>query len=61
VLTLPARVARHVSRTYGLRVLPPPLDLPPFAVRMISHESNAGDAASRWLRSQVIAGAKALD
>jgi DNA-binding transcriptional LysR family regulator len=50
VLTLPRRVARLVERDLPLVVLEPPLPLKPFAMSMLWHERQAGDAGHAWLR-----------
>jgi DNA-binding transcriptional LysR family regulator len=53
VLTVPRRVAAAFARPLGLRVLPPPLALPPFIVRQYWHERFHRDPANRWLRALV--------
>jgi DNA-binding transcriptional LysR family regulator len=61
VLTLPARLARHAAAAHELRILPTPIELAPFAVRMIWHASANDDLASRWLRNEIEQAARALD
>jgi DNA-binding transcriptional LysR family regulator len=53
VVTLPARLAHAASALHGLRVLPAPLELPPFSVQEVWHEGRDKDAALVWLRAQV--------
>lgn len=55
VLTLPHRVAQRLAAMLPLRVMEPPLALPPCEVFLIWHERRHRDAAHRWLRSQIAA------
>lgn len=55
VVTVPARIAALVASAHGLRILEPPLELPSFAVQMIWHVLANDDAASHWLRSELVA------
>jgi DNA-binding transcriptional LysR family regulator len=57
VVTLPTRVARLAADAHGLRMLAPPLDLPPFAVQMVWHVIAKDDTASHWLRATLVAAA----
>ncbi|RYZ03798.1 MAG: LysR family transcriptional regulator [Myxococcales bacterium] len=59
VVTLPSRLARF-SAGPGLRSFAPPLPLPPFDVHVLWHSAASKDAASLWLREQVLAVARAL-
>jgi len=59
IVTLPARLARLAARA-GLRSFAPPLPLPPFDVHLLWHSAASEDAASRWLRQQLLAVALAL-
>ena len=59
IVTLPSRLARLSARS-GLRSFTPPLPLPPFAVHVLWHSAAGDDAASRWLRQQLLAVALAL-
>jgi DNA-binding transcriptional LysR family regulator len=54
VNTGPARLARFLAQSHALRVLPPPLPLPSFTMKMIWHPRLEHEPAQRWLR-QVIA------
>lgn len=55
VITLAERLARALSNTLPLRVLPPPVALPPFAIEAIWHERRHRDPAHRWLRGELVA------
>lgn len=48
--TMPARLARHLAKTYPLRLWPPPLELPTFEYGMYWHPRLEHDPAQRWLR-----------
>jgi len=49
---LPERIARLMARRQRLRILPPPLELPPFTAQMVWRGS-PDDAALAWLRGQI--------
>jgi DNA-binding transcriptional LysR family regulator len=53
--TMPARLARQLAKTYPLRLMPPPLELPRFEYCMFWHPRLDHDPAQRWLR-EVVAG-----
>lgn len=55
IITLAERLARALSNTLPLRVLPPPVALPPFAIEAIWHERRHRDPAHRWLRGELVA------
>lgn len=57
--TMPARLARHLARTYPLRLLPLPLDVPAFEYRLFWHPRVDRDPAQRWLRELVAKVARA--
>jgi DNA-binding transcriptional LysR family regulator len=59
IVTLPSRLARLSART-GLRSFTPPLSLPPFDVHLLWHGAAGDDAASRWLRQQLLAVVRTL-
>ena len=59
IVTLPSRLARLSARA-GLRSFAPPLPLPAFDVHLLWHSAAGEDAASRWLRQQLLAVAQAL-
>jgi DNA-binding transcriptional LysR family regulator len=50
VNTMPARLARRLARTYPLRLVAPPLELPKFEFHMFWHPRLDRDPAQRWLR-----------
>jgi DNA-binding transcriptional LysR family regulator len=51
--TLPMRLAQQLARTYPLRLVTPPLELPRFEHRISWHPRLDQDAAQRWLRAVV--------
>jgi len=53
VLTLPEWVARAIAPGLGLKILPPPFDIPPFVLDLIWHQGR-DDAALQWLRAQLL-------
>lgn len=57
--TMPARLARQLAKTYPLRVMPPPFELPHFEYGLFWHPRLDHDPAQRWLRSFVAAASKA--
>jgi DNA-binding transcriptional LysR family regulator len=59
IVTLPSRLAQ-ISAGARLRCFAPPLPLPPFDVHLLWHGSTSEDAASRWLRQQLLAVALTL-
>ncbi len=52
--TGPERLARRFATIYPLRLLPPPLPLPPFTFSIAWHPRLASDPAHVWFR-QVVA------
>ena len=52
VLTLPGRVARLFEKE-GVRILDPPIELPPLSGHLVWHERVSRDAASIWFRKLV--------
>lgn len=59
VLTAPARVLEPVAKAFGLRLLPPPIPLPPFAVFQAWHPRVQNDPVHAWFRGVVAAAARA--
>jgi DNA-binding transcriptional LysR family regulator len=57
--TMPARLAHQLARTYPLRLLPPPLELPSFEYCMFWDPRLEHDPAQRWLRETVGSAMKA--
>jgi DNA-binding transcriptional LysR family regulator len=51
--TMPVRLARQLAKTYPLRLLRPPLELPRFEYCMSWHPRLDHDPAQRWLRTFV--------
>jgi DNA-binding transcriptional LysR family regulator len=51
--TMPVRLARQLAKTYPLRLVPPPLELPRFEYHMFWHPRLDQDPAQRWLRAFV--------
>jgi DNA-binding transcriptional LysR family regulator len=59
VLTVPERVARATAERFGLRVVEPPIELPPYVFQQIWHPRNHADAAHRWLREAFVGAVRA--
>lgn len=55
VALLPNSIARTCAKAMGLKILPPPIEVPGFTVSMIWHQRNTNSLAHQWLRSQLIA------
>lgn len=53
VATVPQRVAQMLMRIASVKALPPPHELPTFAMKQHWHERFHQDPANRWLRSLV--------
>ncbi|MPS27159.1 MAG: LysR family transcriptional regulator [Alcaligenaceae bacterium] len=51
VVTMPGGLADHLAGTMPLRILPPPVPLPSYEIRMFWHERAHHDAANIWLRN----------
>lgn len=51
--TMPARLAAICARRYPIRVMAPPIALPPLQSCMQWHPSHANDPCHRWLRRQL--------
>ena len=47
-------IARIAQQALGLRVLPPPMDLPPLREVMQWHRRSDGDSGAAWLRSVIL-------
>jgi DNA-binding transcriptional LysR family regulator len=50
LLTISERVARALAPPLGLRLLEPPLELRPYALKLLWHPRLDGDPGHRWLR-----------
>jgi DNA-binding transcriptional LysR family regulator len=59
VNTMPARLARQLAKTYPVRLLPPPLELPKFDYCMFWHPRFDHDPAQHWLREFIARVSKA--
>lgn len=53
VVTVPQRVAETLLRIADVKVLPPPFELPTFAIKQHWHDRYQQDPANRWLRSVI--------
>jgi DNA-binding transcriptional LysR family regulator len=50
LVVMPSRLAEAFSELTAIKVLPPPMNLPPYDIRVYWHERFHYDPASRWLR-----------
>lgn len=53
VATVPERIAQMLVRIANVKALPPPFELPRFAIKQHWHERFQQDPANRWLRSVI--------
>jgi len=53
ITTMPSRLARYFSETFGLATSPVPVDLPSFTISLLWHASFDNDAGHLWLRQTV--------
>ena len=60
ICTLPRRMAQVYAGHFGLRLLRPPLELPPVPVYLVWHRSSDADPGQRWLRETILALAQRL-
>jgi DNA-binding transcriptional LysR family regulator len=60
VFTTARRFAEHYAAQWPLVLVPAPAELPAMRFYQLWHERNHASAASRWLREQVLAEARAL-
>ena len=51
IATLPAGVAKVLGDQAALQILDPPMELPPFDVKLYWHERYHSDPAHIWLRN----------
>lgn len=58
VLTVSDRAAHALAPQFGLRVLPPPLPLPPYALHLLWHPRLEHEPANRWLRDVFLRAAR---
>jgi DNA-binding transcriptional LysR family regulator len=54
VAFIPARLAESVAAHLPIKVLPPPVPIPPFDIHMFWHERYHHDPVSRWLRKAFV-------
>ncbi|HEU0031416.1 MAG TPA: LysR family transcriptional regulator [Kofleriaceae bacterium] len=60
VVTISERLGRAYADRFGLRVLRPPLALPPYTIAQVWHPRVDADPAHRWLRKLVASAAATL-
>jgi DNA-binding transcriptional LysR family regulator len=60
VLTLPERLARSFAGRLDVRILPPPVEVSGFAIRMAWHDRRQGDPGNAWLRGLLLELGKSL-
>ncbi len=60
VATLSVRLARTHAERFGLQIVKPPLELPPYDIHQIWHPRLEADPGHMWLRRLVMAVAKKL-
>ncbi len=60
VLTVSERVARATVSDFGLRILEPPLELQPYALKQVWHPRWDGDAGHRFLRDALARAAQTV-
>ncbi len=60
ILTLASRMTDRLASPLGLVTLPPPVELPGFAMHLVWHQRTHHDAGHRWFRDQVAAVAAEL-
>ncbi|UJR86987.1 Hypothetical protein I5071_90880 [Sandaracinus amylolyticus] len=58
ICTVPRRIAELAARAHALRVVAPPIEIPPFAVQMARRAGADSDVALRWLRAHFVAAAQ---
>jgi len=58
ILTAPTRVLSRVAGAYGLRLLPPPVDVPTFTFFQMWHPRVDADPAHAWFRGVVRSAAR---
>jgi len=53
ITTMPSRLARYFSDTFGLATSPVPVALPSFTISLLWHASFDNDPGHLWLRQTV--------
>jgi LysR family nod box-dependent transcriptional activator len=61
VATLPSRLAKVCAERYAVRLLDPPIALPPMRYCMQWHRHHTTDPGHRWVRAQLAAVAREID
>lgn len=51
IATEPRRIMEPFAKMMGLRLIPPPIEIPPFAVTQIWHRRYDADPGHQWLRA----------
>ena len=54
IVTIGRRVAEEFAAMLPLRILEPPVTLPPFVTQLVWHERTQDDLAHRWFRQQIM-------
>jgi DNA-binding transcriptional LysR family regulator len=55
IATMPSRLALEQARVLPIRLVPPPLALPPLEIHLKWHRSRDQDAGTVWLRECILA------
>jgi LysR family nod box-dependent transcriptional activator len=61
VATMPSRLARVCAGRYAVRLLEPPMTVPPIRYCMQWHRHHTTDPGHRWIRAQLAAVAREID
>lgn len=61
VATMPSRLAIICAGRYAIRLLPPPMALPPIRYCMQWHRHHTADPCHRWVRAQLAALSRDID
>lgn len=60
ILSLPLRLAERFAKLAPLKILPTPVELPPYKLIMSWHPLQEKDPAHAWLRQQIIAACRKI-
>lgn len=58
VVTISERIARKLAPQLGLKLFPPPLEIPPYTLSLLWHPRMDGEPAHRWLREGFVQAAQ---
>src|SRR5262249_33572650 len=58
IATVPAGIARELTRRHPLRIVKPPIAIPDLSMHQAWHELHRHDPGHRWLRSRITAAAR---